>query len=154
MLKSVVTTDSRENINMLGIGELSRITGCNIETIRYYERLGLLRKPPRTEGGHRLYNTVNQQRLFFIVKARRLGFSLERTREMLSLAESYERSCTEALDLVKSNLSEVKEKIGELQCIQAALEQMANNCQSCCPGARAPECTIIDSLSNLKPLSV
>lgn len=62
---------------MLGIGELSRNTGCNIETIRYYERLGLLHKPLRTEGGHRLYNTTNQQRLLFILRARRLGFSLE-----------------------------------------------------------------------------
>ena len=136
---------------MLGIGELSRTTGCNIETIRYYERLGLLHKPLRTEGGHRLYNTNNQQRLFFIIKARRLGFSLERTREMLSLTENNERSCTEALDLVKSNLSEVKEKIGELQRIETALEQMANDCQGCCPGARAPECTIINFLSHPKP---
>ncbi len=133
---------------MLGIGELSRITGCNIETIRYYERLGLLYKAPRTEGGHRLYNTTNQQRLLFIIKARRLGFSLEQTREMLSLTENHERSCTEALDLVKSNLSEVKEKIAELRRIETALEQMASDCQGCCPNARAPECTIIDSLSN------
>lgn len=135
---------------MLGIGELSRTTGCNIETIRYYERMGLLHKPLRTEGGHRLYNTTNQQRLLFILKARRLGFSLERTREMLSLAENRERSCADALALVNSNLCEVKEKIAELQRIQQALAQMASDCQCCCPGARAPECTIVDALSNLK----
>lgn len=133
---------------MLGIGELSRITGCNIETIRYYERLGLLHTPPRTEGDHRLYNSANQRRLLFILKTRRLGFSLERTREMLSLAENSDRSCVDALALVSSNLSEVKEKIAELQRIQHALEQMANDCQCRCPGARAPECTIVDALSN------
>lgn len=133
---------------MLGIGELSRTTGCNIETIRYYERLGLLHKPLRTEGGHRIYNSANQRRLLFILKTRRLGFSLERTREMLSLAENTERSCADALALVNSNLCDVKEKIAELQRIQHALEQMANDCQCCCPGARAPECTIVDVLSN------
>ncbi len=132
---------------MLGIGELSRTTGCNIETIRYYERLGLLHKPPRTEGGHRLYNGVNQQRLLFIMKTRRLGFSLEQTREMLSLSENTERSCADALALVNNNLCDVKEKIAELQRIQKALEQMANDCQCCCPSARAPECTIVDALS-------
>lgn len=132
---------------MLGIGELSRNTGCNIETIRYYERLGLLHKPLRTESGHRLYNSVNQQRLAFILKTRKLGFSLERTRELLSLAENTEQSCAEALALVNSNLGEVKEKIAELQRIQNVLEQMANDCQCCCPGARAPECTIVDALS-------
>lgn len=136
---------------MFGIGVLSRATECNIETIRYYERIGLLEKPNRSEGGHRLYNAAHQQRLLFILKTRRLGFSLERTREMLSLAENMERSCADALALVNSNLYEVKEKIAELQRIQHALEQMANDCQCCCPGARAPECTIVDVLSTPEP---
>lgn len=133
---------------MLGIGELSRTTGCNIETIRYYERLGLLHKPPRTEGGHRLYNTVNQKRLLFIVKTRKLGFSLEQTRDLLSLSENQARSCGEALALVNSNLIDVKEKIAELQRIQGALEQMSTDCQCCCPSGKAPECTIVEALSN------
>jgi MerR family mercuric resistance operon transcriptional regulator len=73
---------------MFGIGELSRITGCPIETIRYYEKLQLLAEPQRTEGGHRLYNKVHQKRLGFILKSRGVGFTLEKTRELLSLSEN------------------------------------------------------------------
>lgn len=135
---------------MFGIGALSLATGCPIDTIRYYEKLGLLEKPFRSEGGHRLYNSAHQKRLSFVLKTRKLGFNLERTREMLSLAENRERSCTDALALVNSNLDEVNEKIVELQRIQHALEEMAKDCQCCCPGARAPECTIVDALSDLK----
>jgi MerR family mercuric resistance operon transcriptional regulator len=135
---------------MFGIGALSRATGCPIDTIRYYEKMGLLEKPFRSEGGHRLYNFTYQKRLSFILKTRNLGFSLEKTRELLSLAENTERSCADALTLVNSNLCEVNEKIIELQRIQQALGQMAKDCQCCCPGARAPECTIVDALSNPK----
>lgn len=133
---------------MFGIGELSRITGCPIETIRYYEKLQLLHKPQRTDGGHRLYNNAHQNRLGFILKARELGFTLEKTRELLSLSENNERSCSEALILVENNLIAVNEKLAELERIKNSLLTMAKNCQSCCPGAKAPDCTIVDALSN------
>ena len=89
---------------MFGIGVLSRETGCHIETIRYYEKLGLLHEPQRSSGGHRLYNNAHQKRLGFILKARSLGFNLDKTRELLSLSENKERSCSEALTLVETNL--------------------------------------------------
>ncbi|MCS6148124.1 hypothetical protein G3491_22625 [Shewanella baltica] len=101
-------------------------------------RLGLRQKPLRTEGGYRFYNTVNQQRLLFmLLNARRLGFSLE-------------LYCADALALVNSDLCEVKEKIAELQLIQQALVQMVSDCQCCCPGAQALGCTRVDALSNLE----
>jgi DNA-binding transcriptional MerR regulator len=133
---------------MFGIGELSRTTDCPIETIRYYERLGLLEKPYRSEGGHRLYNQSQQQRLLFIVKSRRLGFSLEKTRELLSLSENSQRSCGEALTLVENNLLDVQQKIIELQLIEQSLQQLAQGCRCCCPGAKAPDCTIVDALAS------
>jgi len=132
---------------MFGIGELSRVTGCPIETIRYYEKLQLLYKPQRTEGGHRLYNSAHQKRLDFILKARALGFTLEKTRDLLSLSENHERSCSEALALVENNLVSVNEKLAELQAIKDSLLIMAKSCQSCCPGTNAPDCTILDALS-------
>lgn len=135
---------------MFGIGELSRTTGCPIETIRYYEKLELLPVPLRTGGGHRLYNLNHQKRLGFILKARGLGFTLEKTRELLSLSENNERSCSEALVLVENNLIAVNEKLAELERIRHSLVTMAKSCQSCCPGAKAPECTIVDALSTPK----
>jgi MerR family mercuric resistance operon transcriptional regulator len=133
---------------MFGIGELSRVTGCPIETIRYYEKLQLLHEPQRTEGGHRLYNKAYQKRLGFILKSRGLGFSLEKTRELLSLSENNSRSCSEALSLVENNLIAVNEKLAELERIRDSLLIMAKSCQSCCPSAKAPDCTIVDVLSN------
>lgn len=132
---------------MFGIGVLSRETGCHIETIRYYEKLGLLHEPQRSSGGHRLYNSAHQKRLGFILKARSLGFNLDKTRELLSLSENTERSCSEALSLVETNLLTVNEKMAELQRIKDSLLVMAKSCQTCCPSAKAPDCTIVDSLS-------
>lgn len=131
---------------MFGIGALSQATGCPIETIRYYEKLSLLKEPERTGGGHRLYNESHQKRLGFILKARGLGFNLDKTRELLSLAENNERSCSEALQLVENNLSAVNEKLAELQAIKDSLLVMAKSCQSCCPSTKAPDCTIVDAL--------
>jgi len=136
---------------MFGIGELSRTTGCPIETIRYYEKSNLLHPPPRTNGGHRLYNENHQKRLQFILKARGLGFSVDKTRELLSLSESNERPCSEALVLVEDNLALVNEKLMELHVIKNSLISMAANCKSGCSGAQAPDCTIVDSLFT-KPL--
>lgn len=131
---------------MFGIGALSRDTGCHIETIRYYEKLGLLHEPQRSNGGHRLYNKHHLKRLTFIVKARSLGFSLEKTQELLCLSENSDRSCSEALTLVESNLKTVDEKIKELLRIRESLLGMAGECKSCCPNAKAPDCIIVDSL--------
>ena len=133
---------------MLGIGELSRTTGCPIETIRYYERLGLFDKPHRTEGGHRLYNLTQQKRLQFIVKARQLGFSLEKTRELLSLSENNTRSCDDALQLVENNVADIQQKITQLQLMEKSLRELAGGCRSCCPNAKAPDCSIIDALAH------
>ncbi|RYY74009.1 MAG: MerR family transcriptional regulator [Gammaproteobacteria bacterium] len=133
---------------MFGIGELSRTSGCPIETIRYYEKSDLLQEPPRSSGGHRLYNESHRKRLGFILKARGLGFSLEKTRELLSLSENNTRSCNEALELVENNLTAVNEKLAELQIIKDSLLVMAKNCQQCCPNAKAPNCTIVDALQH------
>ena len=133
-------------ILMTGIGALSRATGCHIETIGYYEKLGLLPEPQRTNGGHRLYTQKHEKRLGFILKARGLGFTLDNTRELLSLSENNDRSCAEALDLVEDNLAVVNQKLAELQRIKDSLLLMSQDCKCCCSGAKAPDCTIVDAL--------
>lgn len=80
------------------------------------------------------------------MKARNLGFTLEKTRELLSLSENTGRSCSDALLLVENNLLAVNAKMAELERIQESLMVMANNCQCCCPGAKAPDCTIVETL--------
>lgn len=133
---------------MFTIGTLSKNTDCPIETIRYYERIGLLEKPGRTEGGHRLYNQQYQKRLEFILKTRRLGFTLEQTQQLLDLSKDTQKSCNEALLLVQKNLQDVEEKLQELQTIHNKLTTLSISCQSCCPGAKASDCTIVDAFSS------
>ncbi len=77
----------RSDISTMLIGSLSKRTGCNIETIRYYERIGIMPKPPRTEGGHRVYTRDRLKRLTFIRRSRELGFTLDQVRNLLSLAD-------------------------------------------------------------------
>ncbi|WP_416398947.1 MerR family transcriptional regulator [Allohahella sp. A8] len=135
---------------MSTIGALAKATGCPIETIRYYEKIELMRDPPRSEGGHRLYGESHKVRLLFIRRARDLGFSLDETRDFIRLSENESRSCNEALAAVQRHLETVAEKLMRLEAIQASLLTMADSCRSCCPGAKAPECTIIGALAGIE----
>jgi MerR family mercuric resistance operon transcriptional regulator len=130
---------------MFGIGKLSKQTGCNIETIRFYEKNGLLPEPPRTAGGHRLYNDQHLQRLAFIMQARSLGFSLEQTRELLGLSQDQDKTCEDALLLVKNHLHLVELKIDALTAIRGSLKTLEKDCRGCCPGTKAPDCSILDN---------
>jgi MerR family mercuric resistance operon transcriptional regulator len=125
----------------LSIGGLSKLTGCNIETIRYYEKISLMPPPSRTEGGHRQYQESLQQRLMFICKARRLGFTLEEVRNLLELTEG-DYSCNEVKQVVLGHLSVVRSKIDELIRLENSLESMAAQCT----GGGLPNCAAIDSL--------
>jgi MerR family mercuric resistance operon transcriptional regulator len=125
----------------LSIGGLSKLTGCNIETIRYYEKISLLPAPTRTEGGHRLYQESLQKRLMFICKARRLGFTLEDVRNLLKLTDgSY--SCDDVKQVVLGHLGVVRNKIDELVRLESSLESMAAECT----GGGLPKCEAVDSL--------
>ena len=125
----------------VSIGGLSKLTGCNIETIRYYEKISLLPAPARTEGGHRLYPKTLQQRLTFICKARRLGFTLDEVRNLLELTEGG-YSCDEVKQVVLNHLCVVRGKIDELARLENNLESMAAQCK----GGGLPNCATIDSL--------
>ena len=127
---------------VVSIGALSRRTGCNIETIRYYERIGLMPEPPRTAGGHRSYGKANERRLGFIRRCRELGFSIEDIRVLLGLVDDGDYTCGEVKSLIDRHLDEVRSKIADLRKLQRALQKIGG----ACAGGQAPECPVIDSL--------
>ncbi len=123
-------------------GALSKLTGCNIETIRYYEQIGLMPPPPRSDGGHRLYDEEHFRRLTFICRARELGFSLKEVRGLLGLVDGGEVSCAEVKALTLEHVRDIHHKITDLRKIERVLETMAAQCDD----GKVPECPVIDAL--------
>jgi Cu(I)-responsive transcriptional regulator len=127
----------------LTIGELGRATHTKVETIRYYEREGLLAEPARTAGNYRAYSNMHLNRLSFIRRSRDLGFSLDQVRALLDLADQRDRQC-EAVDAIAlGHLAEIDRKIADLQ----ALRHELNGIISRCGCSTIAECRIIESLS-------
>ena len=125
-----------------GFLELSQRTAVNIETIRYYERIGLFPSPPRTEGGHRLYSGAYLKRLVFIRRSRELGFALDEIRNLLGLVEGG-HACGEVQAAALAHLKNIRRKIGDLRRMERTLADTAARCE----GGTAPDCPIIDVLS-------
>lgn len=125
------------------IGELSRQTGVNIETIRYYEREGLIAKPARTAGGYRTYGEADVQRLSFIRCTRGLGFSLDKVRRLLGLADQKSRSCKSVYGLAAVHLDDIRMKIKNLRRMESILAGMVAEC-AC--GAM-PECPLLEAVA-------
>ena len=126
----------------LPIGEMSRRTGVNIETIRYYERIGVMPKPLRTEGGHRAYDADQLKRLAFIKRCRELGFSLGEIRALLDIVETGTNTCAEVHQMTMEHLANVRKKIRDLRGMEHALKEMAAECGR----GDIPECPIVDKL--------
>ena len=127
---------------LLTRGELGARTGCNIETIRYYEQIGLLPPPPRSAGGHRLYGHELLKRLNFILRSRELGFTLEEIRGLLNLVDGGNYTCAEVEALALEHVQHIRRKIADLKKLNKVLEAMASQCS----GGTVPECPIIDVL--------
>src|SRR5262249_6162039 len=123
-------------------GGLAARTGCNIETIRYYERIGLLPPPPRSAGGHRLYGQGLVRRLNFVRRSRDLGFTIEEIRELLRLADGGTYPGREIERLTRDHIREIRRKIADLRRLERVLETMAAQCS----GDAVPDCPIIDAL--------
>ena len=128
-----------------GIGTLSKRTGVNIETIRYYEKQKLLPDPPRSEGGHRCYGEEHLKRLMFIRRSRQLGFSMEEIREMLILVDGGSYTCGEIRALTMEHAKSIREKIADLERMEATLLDISSRCK----GGAIPDCPIIDVLSDV-----
>ena len=110
------------------IGDLSRHAGVNIETIRYYERIGVLPVPARQENGRRSYTEVDARRLGFVRHARELGFYLAAVRALLALQEQPEASCEDASRIAQAQLAEVESRIARLLNLREELSRMVNEC--------------------------
>jgi MerR family mercuric resistance operon transcriptional regulator len=127
------------------IGEISRRTGVNIETIRYYERIEVMPKPKRSEGGQRLYNESQLNRLGFIKRSRELGFSLKEICALLTLVDSGEMTCGEVHALTIEHLKEVRSKIADLRKLERALKNLAAQCSL----GDVSDCPIVETLYGL-----
>ncbi|MFT4935432.1 MAG: MerR family mercuric resistance operon transcriptional regulator [Pseudoalteromonas distincta] len=124
------------------IGELSRRTGCNIETIRYYERIGLMPAPPR-RGRYRSYGGEDVGRLGFVRRARELGFTLDEVRALLGLAGGGgQASCAEVRTLAASHLTDVRARIADLRRMERVLADSVRACDA----GQDPGCPLIQSL--------
>jgi len=137
-----------EETGRVAIGALSKHTGTNIETIRYYERAGLLPAPARSSGGYRLYGTAHLKRLTFIRRARALGFPLAEVRKLLTLADRRRRSCAEVRVVAAAHLEDVKGKIADLRQMERVLKETVARCVA----GSGSHCLMIDALyTNREP---
>jgi DNA-binding transcriptional MerR regulator len=128
----------------LTIGRLAEATATKVQTIRYYETIGLLAPFSRTEGGHRLYDREDQKRLTFIRHARELGFSIDAIRELLSLSDNPETSCERADDIASRQLEDVEQRLKRLKVLQKELKRMVAECGH----GRVCDCRVIEVLSD------
>jgi DNA-binding transcriptional MerR regulator len=126
------------------IGDLAAAAGTSGETIRYYERIGLLRRPARTDGNYRDYGPADVRRLRFIRHARGLGFDLTDIRSFLALADAPDAECRAADEAAGRHLRSVEEKIDRLQRLRAELERMIGQCRT----GQAADCRILEVLAD------
>ena len=127
-------------------GQLARRTGVNLETIRYFERTGILPTPPRTEGGHRVYDESHVRTLGFVRRARSLGFTPDEVRTILELGGPGKASCAEVRGIAAHHLEQVRSKIADLVEIERLLATTIGHCS----GKEEPECAVIEMIERPK----
>ena len=125
------------------IGTVSRHTGVNIETIRYYEKINIMPKPARTTGGNRVYSVEQVRRLNFIKRSRELGFSLNEIRELLELVDGGDFACSDVHGIAVRQIDNIRTKIKNLRRMERVLKDMAAECDL----GVVPQCPIVDALS-------
>lgn len=128
----------------LSIGDLARRTGVKVPTIRYYEQIGLLPSPPRTQGGQRRYGEEELKRLRFIRHARELAFDVEDIRQLLALSATPQRSCHEADSIAIRHLGAITERIRQLEALRVELARMVDECGH----GRICECRIVEVIGD------
>ena len=131
-------------MHAITIGHVARETGCKVQTIRYYEQIGLLHPPDRSEGNQRRYLRADVDRLVFIRHARDLGFSIEAIRELLHMADRPDLPCDEADAIAQRHLEDVDARIARMQALKAELERMLEQCA----GGVISNCRVIEVLGD------
>lgn len=124
------------------IGVLSKKSAVKIETIRYYEKIGVMPAPARSEGGYRLYAPEHLKRLSFIRRGRELGFSLNELRALLRLVDGHAYACSEVRALTLDHVADIRRKIADLRRLERVMTSIASKCS----GRKTPDCPIIDAL--------
>jgi len=127
-------------------GLLSKKADINIETLRYYESIGLLPKPKRLDSGYRIYSETDLKQLLFIKQAKILGFSLKEIKELLYLKVDKERNCTDVRQIAEKKISEIDFKLKEMKKIKKALTKLAEKCRN----KNDEECPILNEIENIE----
>ena len=135
MAKSAATTE-------FSIGVLAKRSAVKIETIRYYEKIGVMPKPARSAGGYRLYAPEHLKRLTFVRRGRELGFSLDELRGLLHLVDGHNYTCAEVRTLTLDHVASVRRKIADLHRLERVMTSVASQCS----GRKVPDCPVIDAL--------
>jgi Cu(I)-responsive transcriptional regulator len=128
---------------ILKIGDLAKATDNKVETIRYYEQVGLLAAPGRTAGNYRAYRAEHLNRLSFIRRARDLGFSIDQVRTLLNLSDQKQRSCGAVDAIAREHLAEVERKIADLTVLRRELKELIDQCRQ----GTIAECRIVEALA-------
>ena len=136
---------NHRKVRIIRRSDLARLTGCNLETIRYYESIGVMPEPPRTSTNYRAYDDSHVARLRFVMRSRDLGFTLEEIRDLLGLGDGGLHTCAEVKQKTEAHLAEVRAKIADLRRVETVLSATAARCS----GGEAPDCAIIDLLRGL-----
>ena len=132
------------------IGALATESGGNIETIRYYEKIGVMPKPARSPGGYRLYTNDHLKRLTFIRRGRELGFTLDELCDLLRLVDGHAYTCADVRALTLDHVADIRRKITDLQRLKRVMTGIASRCS----GKRIPDCPIVDALFQARPLAL
>lgn len=131
------------------IGILARESGVNVETVRYYEKIGVMPKAARSSAGYRLYTADHLKRITFIRRGRELGFTLDELRTLLRLVDGHAYTCAEVRALTLDHVAGIRRKIADLR----RLERVMTGISSRCSGKNVPDCPIIDALFQSRPLT-
>ena len=132
------------NAQTVPIGAAARQSGVKIPTIRYYEQIGLLTAPPRSEGNRRQYDAADLRRLAFIRHARELGFEVEAIRALLALQDRPEQPCVAVDEIARARLAEIEQRINSLTALKAELERMLASCAH----GQVAECRVIETVAD------
>jgi Cu(I)-responsive transcriptional regulator len=124
------------------IGELASATATKVETVRYYEKIGLLPPPARTSANYRAYGSEHLARLSFIRRARDLGFTLEAVRELLTLSDDKSQSCEAVDSIARVHLTEINQKVRDLKSLRSELNRVVGSCSH----GTVADCKIIETL--------
>lgn len=139
---------SRAVPSEFSIGVLAAMSGIKVETIRYYERIGIIPKPPRSAAGYRRYTGEHLKRLIFIRRGRDLAFSLDVLRGLLRLVDGHTHTCAEGRTLALEHLDDIRGKIADLRRLERAMAAIAARCT----GKHVPDCALVDALFSAHPV--